>query len=149
MRARRRGRWVRRGFAVAASAVALGLAPGCGGGDDGGDGLDDRAQAVVACLEAAGKQAVVGDTVPAGVEVPTAGVTAEPLPNQFGGDPSSVRIWLFEDEAAAEDSRVAITLSPEDTQRTFLLGRAVVVYGIVPPDEERPVFEGCLEPPES
>lgn len=158
-----RGACVPRRRAVLATlgiVAAMGLAGACGGDDEpaaaggsetgqasSGGSLAERADALIGCLEDEGKTASVKDTEPFGVEDATVGVESSPLPNQYGGDPSSVTVWLFEDEGAAEEGRPAITLSREDTVRTQLIGRSVLVYGIVPPDEERAIYEGCLVAP--
>ncbi len=146
------------GWRGAAVAVALTLAVGGCGGDDGGDGadggggsgggssadgLEGDAEALVTCLGEADVEAEAKDVQAFGVEVDHAGVEAADLPGELlkydtgSGTTSGVSIWVFDDEAAALESRTVITLRDEDDEASWVEGRAVVSWEY-PVDREQP-----------
>lgn len=138
--------------------IAIGVLTACGGGDDAGGSDDQPSTAettesvsydgtspedLLSCLTDAGLPAVVNDATPILVEVPVSGVDINPL----GDDPDQgVDLWVFTDPAAAEDNRVNITLSVEDTPTSWISGNVIVQYFRLPSSDDAAVsaVDGCL-----
>ena len=132
-------------------AVALALAlGGCGDDSDGGgsgepaaDGLATDVESLVACLREAGVEAAENENQAFGVEADHVGVEARDLPPDLlkydsgSGTTTGVDLWVFEDDAAAEEWRTAITLSAEDDEARWVEGRVVVRWDY-PVDREAP-----------
>lgn len=137
--------------------MGLGLAlalTGCGGddGDDGGSdgsggseagGLEADAEALVSCLGDADVEAGINDARAFGVDADHVGVEVDDLPSELlkydsgSGTLSGVSLWIFDDESAAEESRVAITLKDADDEASWVDGRVVVRWEY-PVDREHP-----------
>jgi hypothetical protein len=125
------------------------MVSGCGDDDDGGSadpgasGLEADAEALVSCLGDADVEAEVNDAKAFGVEVDHVGVEASDLPSELlkydsgSGTTTGVDLWIFEDDAAAEEWRIAITLSKEDDEARWVDGRVVVRWGY-PVDRTQP-----------
>jgi hypothetical protein len=99
---------------------------------------------LVGCLSDADLPAVHDDAVPLGVEVPVEGIEVTPLDAWDGTQ--GVQLWVFTDPAAAEENRVYITLSEEDTPTTRVAGNVVVSYYSVPTegDAQLAALDACL-----
>jgi len=130
----------------------------CGGGDDVKSSKDPPSavgttetlvyddtspEDLISCLTDAGLPAALNDATPVYVEVPVTGVEIEPL----GDDPDQgVDLWVFADPAIAEENRVNITLSEEDTPTSKVNGNVVVDYFYVPLADDPAIsaVDGCL-----
>ena len=131
--------------------AALALA-GCGddGDTDAADtepsGLAADADALIDCLADADVTAAVDDAHPLGVEEEVVQVEVNGLPSDLllfdsgSGTEMGVAVYLFEDDAAALDSRTAITLATEDDDDSWVDGRAVVSWWY-PVDREHPTSQ--------
>ena len=120
------------GVAVLALAVS-----GCSDDDEGSDepegsGLEADATSLVSCLGDAGIDARVNENVAFGVEAEHTGVEASELPSELlafdtgAGTEQGVKLWIFESETDAEESRAVITLQTTDDDKSWVAGRVVV-----------------------
>jgi hypothetical protein len=101
---------------------------------------------LLSCLEDADLPAVLNDSVPFGVEVPTEGIEVKPLGPTDPGSEQGADLWVFSDPATAEQNRGAITLSDADDDRNWVAGNVVVrlFYPAADGDPQLESIRGCL-----
>lgn len=129
-----------RGWPAALLLVALAASAcgdddsGSGGAETSGGGVEADAAALAECLDGAGVEASVKDTVAFGVETEHAGVEVDDLPSDLlkydsgAGTTSGVTLWVFESAEDAEEARTPITLKTEDDDAGWVDGRVIVSW---------------------
>lgn len=102
-------------------------------------------QDLLACLQQADLPAVDKDSTPLGVDVPVHGIEVGPLTGE-GTQEQGADLWVFADPATAEEHRVEITLSDEDTPTSRVAGNVVVrlYYPADPSSPEIKALDDCL-----
>ena len=137
-------------LALVLSIVAILGACG-GGGDDedagGASGSSEELSAAAAdvqsCIADAGFEAVPNTTKAFGVEVEYERLTIDLQSDSFD-KPYNADFFIFEDAAAMQDNRAAITLNTEDDLRNISAGPILLNFSIVPDEEHATALGECL-----
>jgi hypothetical protein len=130
------------------------LLAACGGSDDGNgetgstEGgsngeLSAQASEIQTCVADAGFEAEVNETRNFGVEVEYERLTV-PLRSEGFDKDYEADIYVFEDAAAMQDNRAAITLNTEDDLRNISSDNVLLNFSIVPDKEHSKALTACL-----
>jgi len=99
--------------------------------------------AIQSCVADAGFEAEVNDTENFGVEVDYDRLTIQLHSEGFDED-YEADIYVFEDAAAMQDNRAAITLNTEDDLRNISSDNVLLNFSIVPDKEHSKALSACL-----
>lgn len=127
---------------------ALAFLGACGGGDDGsedasGGELSAQTQEIQSCVADAGFAIEPNDTKNFGVEVDYERLTVD-LQSEGFDKPYNADIYIFEDAAAMQENRAAITLNTEDDLRNFSADNVLLNFSIVPDEEHSTALTDCI-----